>query len=51
VIVALRATKKFKGVTGVTTFDAHGDTLNQTISVYTVKKGEWTFRGLASGKI
>ncbi len=51
VIAELRRTKGFKGVTGVTTFDAHGDTLNQTISVYTVRKGAWAFQGLASGKI
>lgn len=51
VIEEIRKTKGFKGVTGVTTFDPHGDTLNQTISVYTVEKGAWAFRGLASGKI
>jgi branched-chain amino acid transport system substrate-binding protein len=51
VVTELRKTRGFKGVTGITTFDAHGDTLNQTISVYTVTKGEWAFRGLASGKI
>lgn len=51
VVAEIRKTKGFKGVTGVTTFDANGDTLNQTISVYEVKKGEWSFRGLASGKI
>ena len=31
----------FDGVTGVTTFDANGDTKNQVISAYTVKGGEW----------
>ncbi|MEK7767598.1 MAG: branched-chain amino acid ABC transporter substrate-binding protein, partial [bacterium] len=51
VLAAVRATKAWKGVTGVTTFDAAGDTLNQVISVYTVRKGEWTYQGLAWGKL
>lgn len=31
----------FDGVTGVTEFDANGDTKNQVISWYSVKNGEW----------
>lgn len=31
----------FNGVTGVTEFDENGDTLNQAISWYRVKGGEW----------
>ncbi|MDZ4180538.1 MAG: ABC transporter substrate-binding protein, partial [Coriobacteriia bacterium] len=31
----------FDGVTGVTEFDANGDTTNQVISAYRVEGGEW----------
>ncbi len=51
VLEMVTATKDFKGVTGVTSFDAFGDTRNQTISIYAVKNGSWTYQGLAWGKI
>lgn len=50
VIAEVRNTKDFKGVTGVVNFDDHGDTLNQTISVYAVKRGAWLFQGVTQGK-
>ena len=40
---ALRNTKDFKGVLGVTTFDANGDTSNKVISFYEAKGGKWEF--------
>lgn len=51
VLAEVRATKGFKGVTGITSFDANGDTTNQTISIYAVKDGQWAYQGLAWGKI
>ncbi len=44
VAAEVRKTRNFKGVTGITNFDAHGDTLNQVISVYMVKNGAWVFQ-------
>ena len=51
VLAEVRRTKDHRGVTGVTNFDANGDTRNQLISVYTVRGGEWTYQGLAAGKL
>lgn len=45
VAAEVRRTKNAKGVTGVTNFDARGDTLNQVISVYAVRKGTWAWQG------
>ncbi|MEK7475968.1 MAG: branched-chain amino acid ABC transporter substrate-binding protein [Candidatus Coatesbacteria bacterium] len=49
VVAEVRNTKHFKGVTGETTFDANGDTLNQVISIYTVRNGVWVYRGESKG--
>ncbi len=51
VLEMVATTKAFKGATGVTSFDANGDTRNQTISIYAIKSGEWAYQGLAWGKI
>ena len=34
---------KFSGILGETTFDAKGDTLNKTISIYRVKNGKFIY--------
>jgi branched-chain amino acid transport system substrate-binding protein len=40
-IIAAVGKTDFEGVTGQVKFDAKGDTLNQTITVYVVKEGKW----------
>jgi len=40
---AIAATKDFKGVIGMTSFDANGDTTNRWISIYEVKDTKWSF--------
>jgi len=49
VVAEVRNTRRFKGVTGETTFDDNGDTLNQVISIYAVRNGTWVYRGQSSG--
>jgi branched-chain amino acid transport system substrate-binding protein len=49
VLAEVRATNKFKGITGETSFDANGDTLNQVISIYSVRGGTWVYQGQSSG--
>jgi len=50
VLEEVRKTRRFRGVTGETTFDANGDTLNQVISIYAVRGGVWVYQGQSSGK-
>jgi branched-chain amino acid transport system substrate-binding protein len=40
---AIAATKDFKGVIGMTSFDENGDTTNRWISIYEVKDAKWSF--------
>jgi branched-chain amino acid transport system substrate-binding protein len=40
-IIAAVAKTDFQGITGQVKFDAKGDTLNKTITVYQVKGGKW----------
>ncbi len=42
-LAALRKINDFKGVTGQVAFDARGDNLHRTISIYRVNKGKFEF--------
>ncbi|MCX7918810.1 MAG: branched-chain amino acid ABC transporter substrate-binding protein [bacterium] len=41
VVKAIRETKDFNGVVGITNFDEHGDTTNKAMYVYIVKEGKF----------
>jgi ABC-type branched-subunit amino acid transport system substrate-binding protein len=42
-IVEYIRANKYDGILGVTEFDAKGDTLNKTISVYKIKNGKFEY--------
>ncbi len=47
VLEAMRQTKDFPGVTGVTNFDAKGDNQNAFIGIYEARQGKWEFQAKA----
>ena len=47
VLEAMRQTKDFQGVTGVTNFDSKGDNENAFIGIYQVRQGKWEFQAKA----
>ncbi len=47
VLAAMKQTKDFPGVTGVTNFDAKGDNQNAFIGIYKVQQGKWEFQAKA----
>jgi branched-chain amino acid transport system substrate-binding protein len=49
ILAAVAATKDFKGALGTWSFDENGDTTNRTMSVNTVKDGEFSFVKAVAG--
>ena len=47
VLEAMRQTKDFQGVTGVTNFDSKGDNQNAFIGIYKVHQEKWEFQAKA----
>ena len=42
-IVSYVAGVKYSGILGETAFDAKGDTLNKTVSIYRIKNGKFVY--------
>jgi branched-chain amino acid transport system substrate-binding protein len=46
-VLPYMAKTKYKGATGLTTFDKNGDTKNLVITYYQVTSGKWVYKGIA----